>query len=57
MEGGLFGLSKGQQAYLYICQLIPTLITITEPDLTVTMLLVSVFYVISTVVYLKCMSI
>jgi|JI10StandDraft_1071094.scaffolds.fasta_scaffold1711283_1 hypothetical protein len=57
MEGGLFGLSKGQQTYLYICQLVPTLIAISVTDLTFIMLLVEVFYILSSYVYVKFMSI
>jgi hypothetical protein len=40
MQGGAFGLDGSQKTYLYICQIVPTLIAIVETDLTISMMMV-----------------
>lgn len=57
MEGGLFGLTQCQMIFLYINQLIPTLIVIMVPDLVESLFLTQVFYVLATFVYIKFVSI
>ena len=57
MEGGLFGLSDSQKVFLYLSQLVPSLIILFLPDLIESMLLTQIFYILASYVYIRFMSI
>jgi hypothetical protein len=56
MEGGLFGLSKIQKAFLYSSQLVPTLITLFFPNLLKILIFTQIFYILAIYIYIKHLS-
>ena len=60
MQGGLFGLSLPQKAYLLFCELSPAIITALSlhftADYLVATLLLQLFYILSSLVYIRFFS-
>ena len=57
MEGGLFGLKSSQKTYLYVSQLVPALIVHFNNDLITILALLQFFYALSSLIYIKFLSI
>jgi hypothetical protein len=57
MEGGLFGLNSTQKSYLYISQLIPSLIVLFNHNLITILAFLQIFYALSSFLYIKYLSI
>ena len=56
MEGGLFGLSKTQKAFLYSSQLVPTMIVLFCPNLLKILIFSQVFYIAVIYIYVRFLS-
>lgn len=57
MQGGLFGLSTPQKTYLFICEISPAVITALSlyytADYLVVSILIQLFYILSSFIYIK----
>lgn len=60
MQGGLFGLSLPQKTYLLACELTPAIITTLSlyhtNDYLITSILIQLFYILSSLIYVKFFS-
>lgn len=56
MEGGVFGLTTSQKSFLYLTQLVPTLITVIFPSLIKILFFTQIFYILVIYIYVQHLS-